>query len=100
MSKKLETLEGIDVEIKALQERKLEAKEDYLKEVCPLKVGEKTAVKGCAHRGKMMEVTSLHMKQDWDDEYYWKARGTIIKKNGELGQYAGEVDQRSYKGGE
>ena len=98
MSEKLKKLEDVNAKIERLHNEKRILSEEYLKEICPLNIGDKTEVKGHSHRGKKMQVVSVYLVENFKGEFTWKAVGKIVKKDGSLSVgFRGNVSQLNYK---
>jgi hypothetical protein len=85
-------LEEIDGLIQGLKKERYGVLDQWIEEECPVKVGDTVRVNGYAHRGKMMVVRSVRIKE-WASKYEWSVIGPIIKKDGTPGQQDGEWRQ-------
>lgn len=74
-----------------------EIKKQYAIQECPLSVGEKTEIKGWAHKGKMMLITYIGpAKHGFQGS--WIVSGKVIKKCGGIGEQDAEFCEVHYNG--
>ena len=83
-------IEMIDVEIKALEEKRKSVLDEWIKKHHPCAIGDKVEVTGSSHRGKQMSVQHRSIRHGWKGNWVWTATGPIFKVNGKLGANTGE----------
>ena len=83
----LEDIETCQAKIKELQDKIQTTAREMIEELHPLKIGDTVEVNGVCYTGQKMRVTHRFY-----DSYYkeWKAKGSIIKKDGTPGLMRGE----------
>lgn len=88
----LKELERIDDQIAELNTTR-EAVVGSLVAMCPVQIGGIIQVNGYSHRGKPMRVSDVYVVRERGGKrqgYRWKARGFVLKANGEVGVQKGE----------
>ena len=77
--------------------------DDYVKEHCPYKVGDEIIVAGYSHNGKRMMIEGITLKQgyafhDAPLQYTFHYSGSIINKNGRVGELYTSFDVKIKEG--
>jgi len=82
MNPLIEKIEDINHDIESLKKQRDLIIDEYIAEVCPHKIGDTITVNGYAHTGKSMKITWLSLKQGYNNEYFIRAGGTVLRNNG------------------
>ena len=85
-----EKINDLKREIESLQDEKTRVMREWVNAECPVKIGDKIAVNGYSHAGKIMEVDSIYVKDLYSRGYCFLAKGRIVKKDGTCGTQTGE----------
>ena len=83
-------IEMIDVEIKALKEKRNSVLNEWVNKHHPCEIGAKVETSGCSYDGKQMSVQRRSIRQGLKGTWVWCATGPIFKVNGKLGVNIGE----------
>jgi len=89
-----EQIKEIDDQIQELNAKKYNLMREWVEKECPVKVGDVIESNGCSHYGKNMRVDEISVCPTLGrKEWWWKATGPILKKDGTQGLNRGEWDK-------
>lgn len=86
----LDRLDAAETILLDAQNMVTRARRDIVDAFCTIKIGDVVPVNGYSHHGKMMKVERLSLQQTHSREQYFKAWGTVLKKDGTLSVNKGE----------
>lgn len=87
---RLSRIEAVYAQIDELRSKRKGLVKDYISKHCPVKVGDTVIVNGYRHEGKKLMVKEVFFRRNSRGEYFFKAIGNIVKKDGTKSGYRGE----------